>query len=167
MRALKSCKMSMSSLPLQAASSCAEERITVATVPLCSCTGQGWGSGPRMGAPALHLLPKTSDRERRKWNVTDMLLLSPSCSLSHIHTYTHTHTHTRRHTCVHAPVYTPGEQNSREEHSLEGGEALLKGQIILRGLKRRQKKEAFLKGTRHRLREVESLQARETRGPFN
>lgn len=40
-------------------------------------------------------------------------------------------------------MHTVGEQNSRKEHSLGGGEALLKGQIILRDLKVSQKKEAF------------------------
>lgn len=56
--------------------------------------------------------------------------LPPSLSLSHTHTL----------------AYTPEEQNSREEHSLQGEEALLKGQIISRGPKL-----ILLKGTRDRL----------------
>lgn len=57
-----------------------------------------------------------------------MLLLPLSCPF--------TPTYTRA--CTHS-----GRTESRKEHSLEGKEALLKGQIITRDLKVRQKKEAL------------------------
>lgn len=68
-----------------------EEGSSVATEPLCSCPGHRWGSLPRKGAPGLHLLPKTSDGERQRWNIKDAPSLSLLRALSLSHTHLHTH----------------------------------------------------------------------------
>lgn len=77
----------------------------------------------------LHVLPRTSTGERLRQDVSAGSFLSL--------------VHFRPHACACVCKHAVGEQNSREEHSLQGGEALLKGQIISRDLKIRLKKEAF------------------------